>query len=231
MLAVFRKELKFTMNFQEFAHLRPRLAAVMQADGHSSGFGYLVRSLYFDSVYDRDYYDTVDGLQSKAKIRLRTYGPGSPVKLELKRKEGGESLKYSLILSRQEAEFMQQGDYDFLTEREEEVAQRIYIQLISGAYLPKTLVEYDREAYVFPAGDVRVTFDSGTRATASNWDLFSEYPPWIPAIAYGTGVLEVKYSSLLPDIIQDILRGAQMPSANSKYVQARQIYQIGGDLR
>ena len=224
MLTVFRKEIKLQMHQYDFARLRPMLTEIMQPDIHGSDFGYVVRSLYFDSVYDRDYYDTVDGLMSKGKIRLRTYSASGPIKLELKRKEGSDSMKYSLTLSKEEADSMQQGDYDFLCSRKEETAKRIYVQLTAGAYQPKCLVEYDREAFTYPAGDVRVTFDSGTRATASKWDLFSENPPWTPVIPAGTGVLEIKYSSFLPGIIREILNSEELPSANSKYVQSRQFY-------
>ena len=231
MLSVFRKELKYVMGYQEFAKIRPQLALLLHPDVHGSDFGYRVRSLYFDSVYDKDYYDTVDGLMSKGKIRVRVYDANSPIKLELKRKEGSDSMKYSLILTREEAEKMQQGDYFFLTERKEEVAQRIFVQLMQGAYQPKCLVEYDREAYTFPAGDVRVTYDTGTRATASPWDLFDEQAPLTPVIPAGTGVLEVKYSSQLPSFIKALVETDRLSSSNSKYVQSREFYQYGGDTK
>lgn len=231
MLSVFRKELKYVIYQHEFAKMRKQLAAVMQKDAHGGDFGYVVRSLYFDSVYDRDYYDTVDGLLSKAKVRLRIYGSDGPVKLELKQKEGTDSWKQSLLLSREEAEAMQHGDYSFLQLRPEPVATTLYLRLIQGAYLPKTLVEYDREAYIFDAGDVRITFDTGTRATASDWDLFAQTPPWTTIAPPGTGVLEVKYTSLLPSFLKEIVKTAdRLAGPNSKYVQARQFYEIGGDF-
>lgn len=229
MLSVFRKEIKYVMHSHEFAALRQSLQNLMFKDTHGGDFGYSVRSLYFDSVYDRDYYDTVDGLQSKGKIRLRIYdGNDSIIKLELKRKEGSESFKSSLSLTREEAERMQAGDYDFLLAKPEETAQRIWLQMTTGAYLPKTLVEYDREAYTYPAGDTRVTFDYHVRATASAWDLFDPDPPYTPVVPPGTGVLEVKYSSVLPSFIKAAVESGRLPSANSKYVQAREFYQIGG---
>ena len=97
----------------------------------------------FDSIYDRDYYDTVDGLLKKGKIRLRIYGQESPIKLEYKQKEGSDSQKQSLILSREEAERMMRCDYGFLSRRPEPVAYVLYMKLMQGAYQPKTLVEYD----------------------------------------------------------------------------------------
>ena len=215
----------------EFAALRPSLNALLYRDNHGGDFGYVVRSLYFDSYDDHDYYDTVDGLENKSKIRIRTYKPGTLIKLEQKQKQGFDSRKFSLILSQEEARMMQQGEYSFLRERPEKAARQIYLQLIQGAYQPKTLVEYDREAYVFPAGDVRITFDTGSRATASAWDIFDPEPPYTPLIPSGTGVLEVKYTGFLPSFIKGIVETGRLSTANSKYVQAREFYQIGGDIK
>ena len=214
------------MIFQhEFAQLRAQLSVLMDRDPHGSDFGYTVRSLYFDSVHDRDLYATLDGELCKSKIRLRIYDRDGPVKLELKQKEGSDSLKRSLLLSREEAQAMQQCEYGFLGVRPEEAARACYMQLMQGAYQPKTLMEYEREAYVFPAGDVRVTFDTGVRATASAWDLFARDVPWTPVIPAGTGVLEVKYTSFLPSFLKQAVQTDRLISANSKYVQAREFYQ------
>ncbi len=226
---VFRKEIKYVIYQHEFAKIRPMLAALMQRDPHGGDFGYVVRSLYFDSVYDRDYYDTVDGNLVKAKVRLRVYGKDGPVKLELKQKQGSDSKKHSLFLTREEAARLQACEYGSLALRPEPIARTLYMRLLQGAYQPKTLVEYDREAYLYDAGDVRVTFDTGMRATASGWDLFDETPPWTTLTPPGTGVLEVKYTTLLPAFLKKVVQTDRLSTANSKYVQARQFYQFGGD--
>lgn len=231
MIAVYRKELKYVIYQHEFARMRPMLANVMQPDSNGGVNGYTVRSLYFDSVYDDDYYATVDGVLKKNKIRIRTYGPNSPIKLELKQKEGSDSRKQSLLITRDEAERLQNCDYDFLGAKADEVARSIYLRLLQGAYQPKTLVEYEREAYLYSAGDVRVTYDTGMRATASGWDMFAANPPWTTIASPGTGVLEVKYSSMLPSFLKEIVQTDRLATANSKYVQARQFYQFGGDRR
>lgn len=228
---VFRKENKYVIYQHEFARMRPVLDALMQRDSHGDDDGYIVRSLYFDSIYDQDLYNTIDGDLKKSKIRLRTYGKDNLIKLELKQKEGSDSKKQSLLLSREEAISMQQCNYDFLCHRSESVAHTIYIRLIKGAYQPKTLVEYNREAYIYSVGDVRVTFDLGMRATASAWDLFAKNPPWTMLVLAGTGVLEVKYTSMLPSFLKRIVETDRLTVANSKYVQARLFYKFGGDIK
>ena len=231
MLSVLRKELKFRIFIQEFAALRPSLDALLCRDCHGGDFGYPVRSLYFDSWNDRSYYDAVDGLPEKTKIRLRTYGPDSPIKLEQKHKLGSDSCKQSLLLCREEAEAIQHCDYAFLQSRPEPAARQIYLYLTLGACRPKSLIEYCREAYTFPAGDVRITFDSGTRSTASGWNLFDPFPPFTPVTPGGTGVLEVKYSGFLPSFVKGLLETGRLPAASSKYVESRDFFQMGGDLK
>lgn len=228
MITILRNELKYTLSYQEFALLRPRLQAVLYPDTHGGAFGYTVRSLYFDSVYDTEYYAAADGLLCKSKIRLRSYGEDSTIKLEQKQKQGIDSRKRSLILTREEALQMQCLDFEFLTRRPEPEARGIYLQLVEGAYQPKSLVEYDREAYVFPAGDVRITYDTGTRATIGGWNLFDKNPPFAPVIPGGTGVMEVKYTGLLPPFIKGLIETGNLTAANSKYVQSRDFFSIGG---
>lgn len=61
----------------------------MHLDSHSQGDGYEIRSLYFDSIDDRDYQEKEDGIELRRKIRLRNYGSNSMfAMLEMKQKQG-----------------------------------------------------------------------------------------------------------------------------------------------
>ena len=89
MLEVNRRELKYLISPTEVMYLKQKLAAVLSEDLHNSGNGYMVRSLYFDSLSDRDFEDKVDGYDKRQKIRLRIYDIHSgQAKLELKEKVG-----------------------------------------------------------------------------------------------------------------------------------------------
>lgn len=70
---VFRKEIKYVILKSEFYRIRKHLDVLMKKDKHCDIDGYMVRSLYFDSLYNRDLYDTLDGNMEKQKIRLRIY--------------------------------------------------------------------------------------------------------------------------------------------------------------
>ena len=61
----------------------------------------LIRSLYFDSLDDDDYYSKLNGEYVRKKIRLRTYDVSSnKVKLEIKQKIDIHQLKESLVISK-----------------------------------------------------------------------------------------------------------------------------------
>ena len=223
MKTTYRKELKFITYKSEFLRLKKHLDSLMEPDEHSGPFGYMVRSLYFDSLYDRDLYDKLDGLQNKEKIRIRIYDYRSETALlELKRKRGSDGIKRKIILSREEALAMIEGDYSCLAGRSDPLAFHIYARLIQGAYSPKTIVEYNRLAYKYPDSDTMVTFDTDVRASMMPHGLFLKDPGYIPVIPGDQGVLEVKFNDFFPGPLREILSFAdRQPSANSKYAQAR----------
>ena len=71
MLDVSRREIKYEVGLCLAAVLRQRLAAVLAEDPHNGGSGYLVRSVYFDTPDALDYYQKLDGLDNRKKLRLR----------------------------------------------------------------------------------------------------------------------------------------------------------------
>ena len=97
MRSVLRTEKKYLIGAHEYAAKRQVLSAVLTADRHSVGGGYPVRSLYFDTPYDMDFYEKQDGVELRRKIRLRCYDPGADfAMLEMKQKHGQAQRKRSL---------------------------------------------------------------------------------------------------------------------------------------
>lgn len=229
MLEVSRKELKYLLTSKAVYGLKEKLAAVMDTDFHSGQDGYLVRSLYFDSIFDTDFEDKVSGYDRRQKIRLRVYHPrDETVKLELKEKLGMAQRKRSLILNRQEAEGMIKGDYAFLMERPEETAHKLYTYMMTHCYRPKCIVEYDRLAYCRKENDMRVTFDCNLRATESNVNLFDEELMLYPVASPDEVTMEVKYNGFLYSYVKNVISKTDgMQISNSKYCRARRISKRG----
>ena len=222
-MEVSRKEIKYLISAIQFRQLEKQLVLNMHRDAYARGDGYVVRSLYFDSLFDQDYSDVLDGLETRKKIRLRVYSPDDQkAKLEYKFKQGANQRKSSLILSREQAEWIMSGQYEFLFQRPEPIAKVIYRDIMCGVYRPKVIIEYDRIAYSAPSNNIRVTFDSHIRASTANLDLFSHEICFTPLIEADVGVLEVKYDGFLFTYLQNALKNLDTrPMAMSKYVLGR----------
>lgn len=225
MLDVQRRELKYIVNVVEMTKLKFSLGQIMIRDPHNGLKGYRVRSLYFDTLYDSDFQEKIDGYDVRRKIRLRIYDEDSEiVKLEVKTKKGDSQRKYSLLLSRIESERMIAGDYTFLLERPEKIAQAIYTKMVTCCYRPKCIVEYDREAYIRDVNDIRITFDQNIRATESDFNLFNNKMILYPVAPSGEITMEVKYNRFLISYIKENISTVDKQQiANSKYCRARMI--------
>lgn len=229
MLDVSRRELKYLLTLSEAQDRMQKLSGIMEPDVHGGADGYLVRSLYFDTLFDSDFEDKVAGYDKRQKVRLRVYGANSDVvKLELKEKEGNCQRKRSLFLTRQEAKQMMDADYTFLMERPESLAHWLYTFLTTRIYRPKCIVEYDRVAYYRQENDTRVTFDCNLRATEADLNSFLEHPQCYPVSSPGEVTMEVKYRGFLYTYIkQTISHTGQMQISNSKYCRARSLTKHG----
>ena len=222
-IRVFRTERKYPLSDIEVSGLFSRLSAVMSGDPYNGTKAYMVRSLYFDTVYHDDYYEKMAGVERRRKIRLRIYDVNSPTaKLELKEKQGANQLKRSLTVSREEAEQIQRGDYSCLEKREEPLAKELFYFMTTKQYRPVCIVEYKRRAFMSPTNDIRITFDSDIRSNEGNYNIFDKNLQTYPVYPMGNTILEVKYNGFLLSYIKDMIGTIYChESATSKYCMAR----------
>ena len=222
--SVARREIKYLLDLRCAENLRSELLKLLAIDSNGSESGYIVRSLYFDTIYDNDYYDKIDGLETRRKIRLRIYTPeDKTAKLEVKEKVGDNQWKRSATISREDVQLVISGRYSELFGKyDSPFLQMLFYKMETECYRPKTIIEYNRLAFMNQANETRITFDSSLRATESNFDLFSAQLPLYP-ILYPV-VLEVKYRHFLLSYIKHALDMAdQAPISISKYCLGRQI--------
>ena len=219
-LKVFRHEYKFVIPYEEMLSLRQKLNKLLDID--RSYDGYMIRSLYFDSIDDADYYDKLNGEINRKKIRLRIYDPkGDLVKLELKAKYDYHQLKESLIIKKEDAKELIKGNYDILLNYQEDLAKRIYLILMEGYYKPKVIIEYQRIAYMGKT-TTRITFDFEIKSSTNIEDFFEDNINYIETIDKKDVVLEVKFDRLLEPYIADILnKYISRGQSVSKYVMGR----------
>ena len=219
-LKTFRHEYKFVIPYDEMLRLREKLNILLDIDRDYNG--YMIRSLYFDSIEDEDYYDKLNGEMNRKKIRLRTYEPnGNLIKLELKAKYDYHQLKESLIINKKDAKDLIKGNYNVLLKYDEDLAKRIYIILMEGYYKPKVIIEYQRIAYKGKT-TTRITFDFEIKSSTNIEDFFKEDINYIETIDKKDVVLEVKFDRLLEPYISTILeKYVSRGQSVSKYIMGR----------
>jgi len=224
MITVFRKEIKYIIPRRAALSLEEELGKVMQRDSHGDNGNYFIRSQYYDSAYDRDLWDNLDGMYEKRKIRLRIYDlHTNSVKLEYKCKNGQDGVKFSMDISKEEALGMERGDVSFLLDYDNELALRLWVRMTEGFYRPKAIVDYRRLAFTYPAGDVRITFDREIRGTICPYGLFDEVGTDLVS-GQEQVLMEVKYTGFLPDAIRWLLRDVdELATSNSKYSSVRML--------
>ncbi len=229
MLDIFREEKKYVCNLLEAGYLRNTLSGTLQGDPFNEYEPYMVRSLYFDSFADTDFWEKEDGLSERKKVRLRIYSPDAKTaKLELKQKSGCMQRKQSLTVSREHAIDLINGNYDVLKEYNDEFASYMFNLMTLEAYKPKTVVEYDRVAFTAPINNIRLTVDSGVRANEGYFNIFDKDIALYPVIDPASVIFEVKYNNYLLSYIKDVIRCVcKTESSASKYSLARYIGQGG----
>ena len=219
-----RHELKYFINRAELAALRARLRPVLQLDGHCvGGRPYAIRSLYLDDVDDSAYMDKINGEMDRDKYRIRIYRHSDEeIFLERKRKLGDLIQKSSVRITRRLCEQILSGDPRGLQSASSPLLQDVYVQMRTRLLHPAVIVDYEREAYLHPAANVRITFDLALRTGLHSRELFDPHIPTVCPLDPGVEILEVKFDSYLPDYVRALLHGVQADrSAVSKYVLCR----------
>ena len=188
-----RHEVKHQISPQEDLVLASRLGKLFPRDGHAGPEGsYRVTSLYFDTPYDTALREKLDGVDRREKFRLRYYGE-APAFLKLEKK-----FKVNGLCGKRSA------------------------RLLRGTLLrPRTVVCYDREAFLYAPGNVRVTLDRDLRTCGDSAGFLS--PGAFPLRPLeGVTVLEVKYDALLPDLVRlAVQTPGRRAGACSKYALCR----------
>ena len=224
-----RHELKYFIHPAEVEALRARLRPVLKMDSHCrGGKPYVIRSLYFDDIFDSAYFDKQAGVMNRDKYRIRIYRySDAEIFLERKRKLGDLIQKSSVRITRRLADRLIAGDPRGLQNAENPLLQDVFVLMRTRLLRPKVIVDYMREAYVSPVEDVRITLDMRLRSGLSSVDIFNPDIPTVNPHDRDLEILEVKFNNYLPAHINRLLDGLDVErSAISKYVLCRKFESI-----
>lgn len=222
---MYRVEDKFACDEGELRILQSRISGFLKLDVNQKGAqGYTVTSVYFDDINDSCYWSTVDGNSKREKYRIRIYNNSlESIKLEVKYKQYNRIRKESVSITAEQMERLLDGK----TIETNTLSANSPITLFNTAIKtrglrPKVIVEYDRSAYIFDAGNVRITFDRNIRAS-KEIENFGQTKLHCSLNNEMDSVLEVKYDEFLPDFIAQLLElGNMRQTSCSKYKLCRE---------
>lgn len=219
-----RQELKYTLTTGESILIAKRLAFFMQRDRHTDGGAeYLIRSLYFDNLYDKVLKEKLSGVAVRDKFRIRYYDFESHfIRLEKKSKRYAVGHKFQCRLTAEEVERILAEDWDWMQEDERPLVRELFLKIKLELYRPSVIVDYRREPFTYAPGNVRITFDRDIRSCKDTKAFFQKDAPTVPVLGDGKCIMEVKYDDFLPDVVsRTILTTKNREQAFSKFAACR----------
>lgn len=218
----FRHELKHRVTEFDLIGIRRRLELIATRDknARSDGF-YTIKSLYFDNCYDKALMEKNAGYGKREKFRIRYYNDNTDfIRLEKKSKIGEMCLKNSCRITKECVEKILNGEIGWMKTSGEELICELWAKMQYQLLRPKNIVIYEREAYVYAPGNVRVTIDSDIRGGNDVSRFFCEEDDTLKLFAQS--ILEVKWDEFLPQIINDAVQLSNVRTDNfSKYAATR----------
>ena len=219
-----RHELKYQLSFMQYMILRQKLGAVLKLDSHAGpDRRYHIRSLYFDDFRNAAFFDKMAGVPIRKKYRMRIYNLCDDfIKFERKSKFDEYVCKETAVLTREEADRIIGGDVTFLANSDNKLLRCFYLECRNNLLRPVVLVDYLREAYVHPVGDVRVTFDIGLQTSLGPVSFFDTETSTVGVSEEPGVILEVKFDDVLPEIVRGLFSDKIRPkSAIGKFAMCR----------
>lgn len=218
----FRHEWKHEISYSDMLTIRQRMNTIAKPDEHAVNGKYQIRSLYFDTLNDKALREKLDGVNQREKFRIRYYnGNLSVIHLEKKSKRGNLGNKQSADLSPEEAQAIIDGNLGWMLHSGRPLVQELYSKMTTQGLKPRTIVDYEREPFIYEAGNVRITLDYNIRTGLDCVDFLNRNCIMIPA-GDSPIILEVKWDHFLPNVIRDAVQlSNRHTGAFSKYAACR----------
>jgi len=222
----FRHELKYHMNPHQYWIIKQRLKHLLIPDKHAGPNGdYHIRSLYFDNIDNQALHEKLGGVLDREKYRIRIYNRSDCIiHLEKKLKRNDYISKVKEPLTRSMVDTILSGDPEVLNVPDKPLLYEFYRKIKNERMQPKVIVDYVREAYICPYGNVRITFDKDLKTGLMSTNLFDPDLMTVGTFDSNIIVLEIKYDEYLPEFVRTAVQGENIhQQSNSKYVICRKL--------
>jgi len=225
-----RFEIKYQISLQQAEAFKHAIQAYLTPDenGESSG-RYSLASLYYDSPDFRCYWEKIDGIKFRRKLRLRRYEtgepltPDTPIFVEIKQRVDRVTQKRRALLPYAQA-------LSLCTDRQmpdHASEDRVFLEeVLAFAWQynlqPASIVRYERQAFIGSQYDLglRVTFDSALTHQQSPLTLHTP-PASLPLLPADQVVMEIKVNERIPYWLTELLAAHNLHTVRiSKYAQS-----------
>lgn len=220
---MFRVEDKFSCTPGELYLLQARIGTILHPDDNQTNDdGYSVISVYFDDLYDTHLMDTIDGNSSRNKYRIRIYDNSfNTIKLEVKTKHYNRIKKSSRTITYSQMRQFLDGQTIEAPYLPNDPITLFNIAIKERGLHPVIIVAYERKAFVFDPGNVRITFDRNIRF-CKDIQSFGQPDATYEIVDEMDCVLEMKYDEFMPSFITQLLETGNMQQVSySKYQLSR----------
>ncbi len=210
-----RYEYKYIINAALVSRIRDYIEPYTQMDSHLQKYKrqtYTVRSLYFDTPTLDFYYEKMDGVKIRKKLRVRTYDDTDDYAfLEIKRKYvncvAKERSRMSILTIERLINAPENNSYEFPPDDHNArlVSGKFLYNLLKKGLVPTLLVVYEREAYTEKGLDQnRVTIDKNICAL-SKPDLgeIMQTDHCVP-VTGDRVILELKFDDMMPQWMKNL---------------------------
>lgn len=239
-----RFELKYLVTLRKAENFKRTLNAYLRPDENGNGRGaYKLSSLYFDSPDYRCYWEKVDGIKFRRKLRIRRYETGTPLNdetpvfVEIKQRVDRVTQKRRTLLPYREAlRLCRDRDIPEHDAQDAAVIEEIAALVWQYNLHPASLIQYRREAWVGTDYDIglRVTFDTEMRYRTDSRGMAAEFddtstqnplfpPEWV--------VVEIKVNERIPYWLTELVAVHNLTLVRvSKYCRSIELAQNTGNL-
>lgn len=220
----FRNEYKYLISDFDVIRLKDKIGRFLKVDSHQGHNGYVIRSVYFDDIYDSYYLENLNGVDPRFKFRIRIYNNDySFIRLEKKIKYKGLTAKKIQVISKEDALLVMNCKKTDKIRLNKNLMDELLLASQISNLMPACVVEYDRYALISMEGNVRITFDTNIRGTTDINSFWKAKSNMISAIQPGMNILEIKFDEYIPDFIVSMIDLNRMRRVSfSKYCCTRE---------
>ncbi len=224
-----RVEDKYHLPDAQMRLLESRVACLLPQDAVAHG-GYKISSVYFDDLRDSMLNDSLSGNPFREKYRIRIYNDSlETIKLEVKRKWYNRATKLDASITEEEMRRLLRGERIPDGGSLQDARTLFNLAIARRGLRCRVNVTYDRNAYIFEPGNVRITFDRDIRSSGQCERIGCKNLTWLRPDDERRAVIEVKYDQCIPRFLMQVLEsGNMLQTANSKYATCRELLQMGG---